>query len=129
LTLRSVFAALHGEIAGRGRGAAVGIEVAISSGERALAAPWTEGLLIMHYPTDDDDAATQFWISSLPPAPEEVEPEITDHRPTVRPTGDADADAPSDRLVGSSGIHRVAPLHDDREVESIQAAVLKLLAG
>jgi hypothetical protein len=71
------------------------------------------------------DSWSQFWASSFPPTANDDLEEM-DHRPTVRPSGDLDEHGFS---VASSGIHRIVPLIDDGDAESIEAAVQKLLTA
>ncbi len=86
----------------------------------------------MRCPSDTcDDGASpdswrQFWASSFPPSADDEAHDAADRRPTLRPTGEVDALPPAE---ASSGVHRIVPLSDYSEVESIEAAVRKLLAG
>jgi hypothetical protein len=76
------------------------------------------------------DPWQDFWTSSIVPAVDNEELGIMDHRETLRPTGEVDLDALERHFAADSGVHRILSVNDDdREVDSIEAAVLKLLTG
>ena len=77
--------------------------------------------------TDQDGAprseAERFWSSNVPARGD-------GERPTVRPSGEPDApDARESSAPAHSGVHGVVPISDGSDVSSIEAALLKLLAG
>ncbi len=68
--------------------------------------------------TAPESHANRFWSSAIP-ARSDAE------RPTVRPTGEPEAmEAATD-----SGVHAVVPVTSGADVESIESALRKLLAG
>lgn len=76
------------------------------------------------------DPWQDFWTSSIVPEREAEELGVMDYRETVRPTGEVDLEAFERHFAADSGVHRILSGNDDdRQVDSIEAAVLKLLTG